>query len=203
MPSVKTITPLLGGGYYHIFNRGINRQLLFFQERNYFHFLELLKKYVADYADVLAYCLLPNHFHLVIRIKDVIFQKDDILEMKKEDETGKFVSNQFRKLFVAYTMAINKQECRTGNLFDRTFKRLEITEHEYLQYVIFYSHYNPEKHGITTNFKNFRFSSYSAFLSKQNTSISRDLVFEIFDGKEGFISYHNVMHDERENLQLE
>ena len=134
---------------------------------------------------------------------DILHCKDDISVLKNEDETGKFVSNQFRKMFVAYTMAINKQECRTGNLFDRSFKRLEITEHEYLQYLIFYSHYNPEKHGITTNFKKFRFSSYSAFLSIKTTSISRDLVFKIFDGKEGFINYHNVMHDERENLQLE
>jgi putative transposase len=134
---------------------------------------------------------------------DILNSNDDNTVLKSEDEIGKFVSNQFRKMFVAYSMAINKQECRTGNLFDRSFKRLEITEHEYLQYAIFYSHYNPEKHGLTTNFKNFRFSSFSAFLSTQNTSISRDLVFEIFDGKAGFINYHNVMHEERENVQLE
>ena len=203
MPSIKTLTPLLGGSYYHIFNRGINRQLLFFQERNYIHFLDLLKKYLIDYVDVMAYCLLPNHFHLVIKIRDIILIKDDIPALKSEEEIGKFISNQFRKMFVAYTMAINKQEQRTGNLFDRSFKRLEITEQEYLQYVIFYSHYNPEKHGLTNDFKSFRFSSYSAFLSSQTTSISRDLVFELFDGKSGFINYHNVMHEEHEAVILE
>lgn len=203
MPSIKTITPLLGGSYYHLFNRGINRQLLFFQERNYVYFLDLVKKYLIDYVDILAYCLLPNHFHLVIKVRDVIFLKDDIPALTNEEEIGKFVSNQFRKMFVAYTMAINKQEGRTGNLFDRSFKRLEITEHEYLQYVIFYTHYNPEKHGLIDDFKKFRFSSYQAFHSSQATGISREFVFELFEGKSGFLNYHNGMHEEREAVILE
>ena len=212
MPSIKTITPLLGGSYYHIFNRGINRQLLFFQERNYIYFLDLLKKYLLDYVDILAYCLLPNHFHLVIKVKDEIIlarerdsiseEKDGIL-MADEAEIGKIVSNQFRRLFITFTMAINKQEARTGSLFDKNFKRLEITEQEYLQYVIFYVHYNPEKHGLTNDFKNFRFSSYLTFLSKQKTGISRNLVFELFDGKDVFLNYHNVIHEEREAVIIE
>ena len=212
MPSIKTITPLLGGSYYHIFNRGINRQLLFFQERNYIYFLDLLKKYLLDYVDILAYCLLPNHFHLVIKVKDEIIlarerdsiseEKDGIL-MVDEAEIGKIVSNQFRRLFIKFTMAINKQEARTGSLFDKNFKRLEITEQEYLQYVIFYVHYNPEKHGLTNDFKNFRFSSYLTFLSKQKTGISRNLVFELFDGKDVFLNYHNVIHEEREAVIIE
>lgn len=231
MPSIKTITPLLGGSYYHLFNRGINKQNIFFQEKNYLFFLQLLDKYLIKYIDVLAFCLLPNHFHLVIRIKDEIIIKRTILSetqqtqngslhdnrnvlsktqqtqngsiLSDEEEIGKFVSNQIKRAFISYAMAINKQENRVGALFDAKFKRLEITQQEYLQYLIFYAHYNPEKHGLINNFRNYRFSSYKSFLSKQKSKINRNLVFDIFDGKDAFLNFHEVMHEERKELILE
>ncbi len=201
MPSVKSITPLFGGSYYHIFNRGINGKQIFYKEENYPYFLSLMKRYLIDYVDILAYCLLPNHFHLVIKVKDVIFQKDDIL--KNEEEIGKIVSNQFRIMFVAYSMAINKQERRTGSLFSRPFKRLEITEQEYLEYVLFYVHYNPEKHGIAGNFTAYKNSSFTALCSKQSTALNRKLVYEIYGSREDFIAFHKGWHFEREEVIIE
>ena len=67
MPSIKTITPIIGGQYYHIFNRGINKQLIFFEERNYDYFLNLMKIFLVNYVDILGFCLLPNHFHLLLQ----------------------------------------------------------------------------------------------------------------------------------------
>ncbi len=212
MPSTKTITPILGGSYYHIFNRGINRQTIFFQERNYLYFLELLKKYLPIYVDILAYCLLPNHFHFVIRVKDEviqetkdpIFRKDRILKTISDDiEIGKLVTNQFRRLFISFTMAINKQENRSGGLLESKFKRLVIEDDEYLKYAIFYTHFNPEKHGIEFNFRNYKYSSYASVLSTKPTKINRDLILEIFDGVEEFISYHQFLRDEKEAIILE
>ena len=72
MPSIKVITPLTVGRFYHLFNRGINRQAIFFNEENYFYFLGLLDKYLTGYVSILAYCLLPNHFHLVIKVNEEI-----------------------------------------------------------------------------------------------------------------------------------
>ena len=145
---------------------------------------------------------MSNHFHLVLKVKDVIFkEKDDILA--DEEQIGKIVTNQLRRLFITYSMAINKQEKRTGNFFDRSFKRLEITSQEYLEYVIFYTHFNPEKHGVITNFRKYKYSSYKAILASAKTNIDREFVIDLFGGKDEFLNYHNVMHEEKENVVLE
>ncbi len=72
MPSIKTITPILGGSYYHLFNRGANKQIIFFNNENYQYFLRLLNKYLSGYVHFLAYCLITNHFHLILKIKEEI-----------------------------------------------------------------------------------------------------------------------------------
>jgi len=64
------------GKYYHIYNRGNNRENVFFEERNYHHFLNLYVKYIELVADTYSYCLLPNHFHLLVRIKTVKEQEE-------------------------------------------------------------------------------------------------------------------------------
>jgi putative transposase len=120
-----------------------------------------------------------------------------------EKEIGKLVVRQLKRLFITYSMAINNQEKRSGNLFDPKYKRLEITNQDYLEYAIFYTHFNPEKHGITNDFKDYRYSSYCAFLSSSETSIDRKLVLELFGGKSEFINYHRVMHDDRDSIILE
>ena len=108
MPSLKIITPILGGNYYHIFSRGINRQTIFFNENNYRHFSGLIDKFLTSNVSILAYCLLQNHFHLVIKVKEKIMI--DSIEISDDEKIGKIVSNQFRKLFIAYSMALNIQE---------------------------------------------------------------------------------------------
>ena len=61
--------PLHFGSFYHIYNRGINRERIFVEETNYEYFLKLIKKHILAIADIYAYCLLNNHFHLLVRIK--------------------------------------------------------------------------------------------------------------------------------------
>ena len=129
--------------------------------------------------------------------------KGDDIPITSEEKIGKLVSNQLRGLFISYSMAINLQENRTGNLFDRSFKRLEITSQEYLEYALFYVHYNPEKHGIIDDFKNYRYSSYKTLAGKGKTQINRDLVYDIFGGRSDFINYHNGWHHEKEAIIME
>jgi len=203
MPSIKTTTPILGGNYYHIFNRGINSQKIFFTEDNYHYFLKLLNKYLVSHISIISFVLLPGHFHLVIKVNDSIKGIPPSDDITGESEVGNYVSEQFRRMFIAYSMAINKQEKRTSSLLDKNFKRIEITEHEYLQYCIFYVHFNPEKHGYTTNFKNYKFSSYLTYLSNKKTQIARQLGLDIFVDLESFVNYHNVWHDEKDDYLLE
>jgi putative transposase len=201
MPSLKTITPLLGGSYYHIYNRGVNHTKIFFHDENYDYFLKLIANLLLPYVDFLSYCLLPNHFHLAFRIKDdLIIKRENI---SNEEEIGKVVVNQLKKLFITYALAINNQEKRTGSLFDPKFKRIEITDQEYLKYIIFYIHYNPQKHKLVSNYSHYKYSSFKALTGNNKTNIDREYVYEIFDDLEGFLNYHSFMHDEKENLVLE
>jgi len=219
MPSIKTLTPILGGNYYHIFNRGANRQLIFYTPDNYNYFLNLLDRFLSGYVHFLAYSLLPNHFHLIVKIKDEVYQMTkenrslstenigngsiSSLKIIDEEEIGKLVVRQLKRLFITYAMAINKQENRAGNLFDPKYKRLEITKQDYLEYVIFYTHYNPEKHGFINSFKDYRYSSFKAIKTELKTNIDRKFVLGIYGGRDEFLNYHNVMHDERDDVILE
>ena len=72
MPSLKNTTPLLGGRFYHLYNRGNNQENIFFEKRNYEYFLSLWNRYLVANIEILAYCLLPNHFHLLIKIPENI-----------------------------------------------------------------------------------------------------------------------------------
>ena len=200
MPSKKVITPILAGKFYHLYNRGINRQEVFFTAANYHFFLQLIHQHLTDYCNVLTYALLPNHFHLIIEIKGSLMQKDKVMD---DEEPGNLFINQFRRLLISYTMAINKQEKRSGSLFDSRYKRLLIESEEYLKYLVFYCHFNPEKHGLTRDFTNYSFSSYNAYVSGKPTQIYRDFMIEIFGGLDNLIAFHQIMHEERSLLILE
>lgn len=205
MPSVNTIIPLIGGKYYHIYNRGINKSQIFFKQENYSYFLLLWKKYLSDNVNVLAYCLIPNHFHFLIKLNEKISIQDgeNRIEITDEIMIGKNVSEAFRRLFIAYSQAVNIQENRTGSLFQRNFKRIEIEDDNHLKYLFFYIHYNPEHHRLISDFKDYRFSSFKAYITNQSTRIAKHFGLEIFDGKNNFLDYHKYQHEEKEFLTLE
>ena len=206
MTSNKNISPLIGGNYYHIYNRGINGQNIFFRVKNYDYFLGLWKKYLVDCAEVLAYCLMPNHFHFVIKIFDHVqinSKTDDYEVIEDENKVGEYVSERLRRLFISYSQALNVQEKRNGSLFTRNFKRIELEEDTHLKYLIFYIHNNAQKHGLIADFRNYRYSSYNAYISGKPTSVSISHGLELFDGLEGFMNFHTYYHEERNNLIFE
>ncbi|MBF4517057.1 transposase [Flavobacterium sp. ANB] len=160
--------------YYHVYNRGINGINIFENEANKLYFLKQLAKYSGDKISILAYCLMNNHFHLVIRLN---FEEKE-------------VTQAFSNLFNSYAKAFNKQTKRTGSLFEKHFKRIKLKDENYLKQLIIYVHLNP-KHHFDLDFKVFKFSSYQAFLSDKETKIERDEVLSLFGDLENFIFCHN------------
>jgi putative transposase len=190
-------TPLEYGQLYHIYNRGNNGEDLFFEERNYPYFLKLYAHHVLPVADTYAYCLLRNHFHVLVRIKTEEEQAKTlrVLETLRVSERfkPKRPSQQFGNLFNAYAKAINKAYGRTGSLFENPFGRVPVTSESYLVYLVTYIHQNPQKHGFVTDFRAWPYSSYHAAVSKKPTRLERDEVLGWFQGPDAFEEAHRRM----------
>jgi putative transposase len=187
--------PLQPGRYYHICNRGNNRENIFLEERNYPYFLKLYAHYVELVADTFAYCLLRNHFHLLVRIKAPEEQE----ETRRVSETlrvCKDASQQFGDFFNAYAKAINKAYGRTGSLFQHPFGRIEVTSDAYFVQLVTYIHQNPQKHGFVTDFRDWSYSSYHTLLVAKPTRLKRDEVLAWFGGIDNLAAVHRqeVVH---------
>ncbi len=184
--------PLQHGQYYHIYNRGNNSSPIFFESENYYHFLRLYAKYIEPIADTYAWCLLKNHFHLLVRIKE----REEIVAHELTYNTTdkpKVIEpyRQFSHLFNAYTQSINKRHNRTGGLFENNFERKLVTSEKYFQQLIYYIHNNPVHHGLVKQMSLYPWSSYESILSDQPTKLKRAEVMVLFGDKENFIHYHS------------
>lgn len=194
MPS----TPLNPGSYYHIYNRGNNKEDLFLEKNNYDHFLRLYALYIPPVAATYAYCLLRNHFHLLVRIRTVAEQlawrKENNLEASEQASTkARNPSRQFSNLFNAYTKAINKRYGRTGSLFERPFSRIEVTSPTYFAQLVTYIHQNPQRHGFVDDFRDWRYSSYETHLSHNATRLEREETLRWFNGRSNHESMHHLI----------
>jgi putative transposase len=191
------------GCFYHIFNQGNARIKVFYKDENYSFFLKKADAYLYDFVEVYSYCLLSNHFHMLIKIRE----ESDIIEnanrtkelegfykrnLNKDNLSGLLVSEMFRRLFMSYAKAINNQQKRTGSLFRKNFKRKKVNDIEYLKRVIIYIHRNPEHHGIMTNFRDYPWSSYSRILDDKITKLKKEEVVGWFENKQNFIVCHSV-----------
>ncbi|MCJ7758848.1 MAG: transposase [Gillisia sp.] len=173
---------LISDRYYHIYNRGNNKEDIFLELRNYDYFLLLLIKHVVPIAEIYAYCLLKNHFHLLIKTKNI------------EDE--KLISKGLSNLFNAYAKAINKAYNRTGSLFQDRFSRIMIEDENYLKRLVLYIHLNPKHHKFVEDFSSYEYSSFQKIVSKNPTFLERETVLDLFEDKENFIYVHNSRQNE-------
>jgi putative transposase len=167
--------------YYHIYNRGNNKDLIFFENENYIYFLNQFKKHVSPFCDVYSYCLMPNHFHFFIRINE-----------------GTLFERGIKNFFISYSKAINKKYDRVGSLFQGRYKVSEITTDSYYTTIITYIHQNPVAAGLVRNMENYKYSSYVAYLSGKETILNKEEVLEWFGGLDSFIDHHKISLDEHE-----
>ena len=182
--------------FYHIYNRGTNRENIFVEERNYEYFMRLYVKYIDPVADTFAYCLLKNHFHALVRI----MTEKEILARAGAENPGKpsgsgliarYPSKQFSDFFNAYAKAINKAYDRTGSLFQHPFGRVVVNGGAQFFNVMRYIHQNPQKHKFVEDFRDWKWSSYQASATLRPPRLSKDMIQDWFGSREQYLLYHS------------
>ena len=177
--------PLISDRFFHVYNRGNNRENLFVEERNYEYFLQLMFKHLLPVAEIYSYCLLKNHFHLLVRMRSI--------------ENSKLISRGFSNLFNAYAKAINKSYNRTGSLFQDRFARIMVEDEKYLRNLILYIHLNPKKHKFVEDFRSYKFSSYQSLISFESCKLEKEKIINLFGDRKNFIRVHI---NQQENINL-
>lgn len=127
---------------------------------------------------------MPNHFHFLVKIRE--FQHTNNVTLLTE------VEKAFKDFFISYAKAINKAYDRTGSLFQYKFKRKEVSDDDYFSWLIFYIHSNPIKSGLSKDFLDWEFSSYSSILKQDQSFVNSEEVIKWFGGKSEFIDFHNI-----------
>jgi REP element-mobilizing transposase RayT len=194
---------LIANQSYHIFNHANGFENVFNERENYRYFLEKYKEYIDPIAETYSYCLMPNHFHLVVRMR-----KREVIEeiisrnnfSKVEKNFGKVVSNevierylskQFSNLFSSYTQSYNKYLKRRGSVFIKNFKRDAIKDKEHFLNEIMYTHRNPIHHGFRTEYNDWEFCSYYDIVNGKSELVEVDKLLKVFEGKDHFIALHS------------
>lgn len=191
MPARNVLKTYVEDSYYHIYNRGVEKRIIFSDDQDYNVFLGYLKEYLSppvdpyqfrqeltfkgesfkgiprqpnNYSkeiDLLAYCLMPNHFHLLIK-----------------QNSSRSIENFMRSLLTRYSGYFNKRNKRVGSLFQGPYKAVLVDSDEYLLHLSSYIHLNPKE--FTDDLLNAH-SSYPEYLKKRKTSwIKPDLVLSFF-----------------------
>ena len=188
----NTYATFCSDSLYHVYNRSVGGTLLFREEENYRYFLDKWEKYLKNYCNVLAYCLLPDHFHFFIKINDL------------SGDVHKILIEQFKRFFNSYSLGYNKYYGRHGSLLQRKFKRKRIDNEKYFTLLVYYIHHNPIHHNLVKKFSDWKYSSYHSFLSQKKTKIARNLVLSWFGGRDNFIEFHEeykeISKDKKKDL---
>jgi putative transposase len=180
---------------YHIYTHANGNENLFRNDENYRYFLKRYQEFISPVATTYAWCLMPNHLHLLVKVKSekevhtIFSTKFNESIQHQPDLLSKNIILQFSHLFNAYSKAYNKFYNRRGSLFMRAFKRKEIVDDSYLTSVILYIHRNPLHHGFVTNLTDWKWSSYTEFLMP-TLKPDQQYVIDWFGNKEEFVKLH-------------
>jgi putative transposase len=153
------------GEYYHIYNRGCGRDNIFRDLENYSYLLRLVQKKLPQFqVTIIAYCLMPNHYHFILR-----------------QDTNISAGNFIQSIFNSYSKAFNKRYKRSGTLFEGPFQAKHINKQDYLIHLCRYIHRNPVDAGLVKSPAEWPFFDYCNWIgAKEGTSIDKDFIENIF-----------------------
>ena len=163
--------------YVHYYNRGVNKAAIFFSELNYEYLVGTLYKYLFDYQiELIAYCLMPNHYHI-------------LLKHEKALDGLRYI----QRVFNSYTQAVNKQNDRVGTMFQGNVKKRFIEDEKYLAETIRYIHFNPVSSRLCKSPEDWLYSDYREWIGRKNSS--RNVIEEreqIFGSATDYIELINM-----------
>lgn len=187
---------LIAGKIYHIYNRGNRKENIFLKEDNYLFFLKKMRKELLPFADILAYCLMPNHFHWLLQVKS----SDD---SESSDDCATKLRNGVGVLLRSYTRAVQKQENFTGSLFQQKTKAVCVEGERQLLTCSNYIHQNPMKAGLVAKMEEWKYSSFSDYCNfRAGTLINKELLFDRI-GIDPTTSFYNLSYTTLRNFELE
>ena len=192
--------------YFHIYNRAVSGSVLFEEDSDYNFFLKQYNKYCEQYFETLAYCLIPNHFHFIVKVRpkgliDSIIEQESFViaerYLKREIDVNDYLMNQLRRLFSSYSITFNNKYGRRGPLLMNKVKRVAIDNDDRLRYMIAYVHHNPIHHRLTDGYESWGYSSFRYINSNEVSLLERKEVMKLYGGKEEFKEYHNAFKLEK------
>ncbi len=200
--------PLQAEQTYHIWTHANGSESLFRCKENFRYFLERYRYHVHPVVETFAYCLMPNHLHLMVRVRKEEELRAFFLNKIKDkpisppyptgfENLSGMVSQQFSNLFNSYTKAYNKLYERKGSLFTRSFNRKNITSDAYFVRLIAYIHNNPVHHGFVQAANDWMFSSWHAYLQDKRTSINKIETMKWFENMDNFKLIHKELNHEK------
>jgi putative transposase len=185
--------------YYHLYNHACGDKNIFIDYFDYVDFKEKYEKYFSKFFDLMAYCLMPNHFHLLIRVKEEKYIKEEIAKDNDSKAKEKYLTgihdlntileDQFRRLFSAYSMKYNNKHKTTGQLFLNRHKRILLRSDTKIKYMLCYIHHNPIHHKFRKNYGEWVYCSYQKYL--KNDEAFKDHL-QYFGGIDNFLKLHQV-----------
>jgi len=187
----------LPGGLYHVFNQGNNKKPIFYGRDNYIYFIKKMENHLKDHCDILAWCLMPNHFHWLIRVHEDYICEFDKIESNK---TVLPINRSISTLLSSYTKAINKSRRKTGSLFRSRTKAIQLNSDDqvsdnYPLICFLYIHQNPLRAGLVNSLDSWIFSSFRDYAGIRkgtlcNVKLGREL-FELPATDKEFILFSN------------
>jgi REP element-mobilizing transposase RayT len=161
----KPRPPYIQGNYYHFYNRGSHKQSIFHNSNDYTYLLGHLKTYAQKFAiTIIAYCLLPNHYHILAR-------QDNRVEARV----------LIQRLFNRYGKTYREKYTHSGTIFEGPYRVKVVTEQRYLLHLCRYIHANPVKHGIVTDILDWPYSNYPEWIGiRQGTLVDKQFINDNF-----------------------